>query len=61
MNTTKQKQTHRYREQTSGYQQRDRRRGLRSTIIMYKINMVQRYSVQHREYSQYYIKTLNGV
>ena len=38
MNTTKQKQTHRYREQTSGYQRRvtrdkghDKGRGLRST------------------------------
>ena len=67
MYVTKQKQTHRYREQTSGYQWgkearegQDRGRGVRGTT-MYKINKLQGYIVQHREYSQYFIITLNGV
>ena len=28
---------------------------------MYKMNNLQGYSVQHREYSQYFMITLNGV
>ena len=28
---------------------------------MYKINKLQRYIVQHREHSQYFIVTINGV
>ena len=57
MNITKQKQTHRYREQTNGYQVREGRRegqnrgmGLRCTSYMYKINKLQGYIVQHRRY-----------
>lgn len=39
----------------------DRGRGLRGTnIAMYKVNKLQEYIVQHREYSQYFIATLNG-
>ena len=41
---------------------RDRGRGLRGTnIAMYKVNKLQGYMVQHREYSQYFIATSNGV
>ena len=29
--------------------------------IMYEINKLQGYSAQHREYSQYFIITMNGV
>ena len=29
--------------------------------IMYKINKLQGYIVQHREYSKYFIITINGV
>ena len=50
MNITKKKQTHRYREQTSGYQWdegkkegQDKSNGLTST--MYKINKLQGYIV----------------
>ena len=65
----KQKQSHRSKKQTSSYQWRggreerqDRCRGLRRTnYCMYKINKLQGYIVQHREYSQYFIITLNGV
>ena len=39
----------------------DRGRGLRGTnIAMYKVNKLQGYIVQHREYSRYFIATLNG-
>ena len=65
---TKQKQTHRYTEQTSGYQWgegrgegQDKDRGLKVHTTMYKINKLQEYIVQHREYSQYCIITLKGV
>ena len=68
MNITEQKQTHRYKEQTSGYQQgegggegQDRGRGLRGTNYYVLINKVQGYIIQHREYSQYFIITLNGI
>ena len=30
-------------------------------IILYKINKIQGYIVQHREYSQYFIITINGI
>ena len=57
-----QKQTHRYREQTSGYHQaekreegQDRDKGLEAQNTMYKINRLHGYIVQHREYSQYFI------
>ena len=66
MNVTEQKQTHRYREQTSGYQWGEGRREeqnwgrkLRSNIgvqtTMYKRNKLQGYTIQHRKYSQYFI------
>ena len=38
-----------------------RGKGLRGTAIMYKINKLQGYIVQYREYSQYFIITINGV
>ena len=63
---TKKKQTHRYREQTRGYQWgqergRDNRgRGLRGTNY-YVWNNIQGYIVQHGDYSQYFIMTINGV
>ena len=66
VNITKKKQTHRYTEQTSGYQWGERReewqakRELRD-VTMYKINKLQEYTVQHREYSQCFIITINGV
>ena len=65
MNITKQKQTDRYRKETSGYQwgegweeRQDRGKGLRGTSTVYKINKIQRCNVQHRNYSQYFIITL---
>ena len=70
MNITKKKQTHRYRKQTCGYQWgegsregQERGRGLRGTnyYTMYKINKLQGHTVQHREYSQYFIVTINGL
>ena len=67
MNKTKKKQTHRYRERTSGYQRGEGRgegqyggRVLRVQSILYKINKLQGYIVQHGEYSQYFI-IINGV
>ena len=67
-NKTKQKQTPRYTEQTSGYQWgegsrkgQDRGRGLRCTNYYFKINKVQGYIVQRKEYSHYFIVPLNGV
>ena len=38
--------------------------GVRGSVVqttMYKINELQGYIVQHREYSQYFIVTINGV
>ena len=56
MYLTKQKQAHRYRKQTSGYQWGDGREekhitgmGLRETNYMNKIDTPQRYIVQHKE------------
>ena len=68
MNITKHNLTHRYREQTSiASGERKGRMGkigigdweIQTTI--YKINKLQEYIVEHREYSQYLIITLNGV
>ena len=66
INRTKQKQIHRYREHTSrcrwGKVGRDKGRETRQGVwtIMYKINKLWWYIVQHREYNQYFV-TLNGV
>ena len=56
MNITKKKQTHRYREQTSGYQLgEERERGKIGVgdeevqTTMYKINKLQGYIIQHRD------------
>ena len=58
MNITKQKLTHRYREQTSGPQRSKRwgvgQRVLRGTNSNCKINNSQVYNIQHRKYSQQY-------
>ena len=35
--------------------------GLRSTNYYYKPNKLQEYIIQHREYSQYFIVTFNGI
>ena len=68
MNITKQKQTHSYGEQSSGYHWEEGRergnigvrdKGVQNT--MYKINKIQGYIAQHRQYSQYVIITLNVV
>ena len=66
MTITKKKQTHRYRELvvTSGEgegEEIDRGRGLRGSNYMNKINKPQGYIVRHREYSQYFIITINGI
>ena len=67
MNITKQKQTHRYREQTRGYQWRQgsgkgQYRGKRVTGTNYQaLNKLPGYIVQHGEYSQYFIITISGV
>ena len=60
MNIIKQKQTHRYREQTSGQQWGEEAgRGKvgggdqEVQTTMYKINKLKGYIAQHREYSQY--------
>ena len=62
----KKKDTHKYREQTSGYQWggksrkgQDRSRGLSHKTTMYKINELQGYIVQAKEYSQYFIIIMN--
>ena len=67
MNITEGKQTHRYREQTSGYQWGEgqgegkyRGKGVRG-INYYVKTKLQRYIVQHGEYSQYFIITINGI
>ena len=68
MNITKKKQTRRYRKQTSGYQWGERRGtgkieegDLEVKTTMYKINKLQGYTVQHRDYNQYFIISINGV
>ena len=35
--------------------------GLEIQSVMYKINKLQDYIIQHREYSQYFIITINAV
>ena len=54
MNTTKKKQTHRYREQTSG----DQWGG--GTYKLLGVRQAQRCIVQPGENSQYFIITVNG-
>ena len=62
MNITKKKQIHRFREETTGYPWEEGK-GRGNTVvgnkevqtIMYKIS----YIVQYREYSQYFIITIN--
>ena len=62
MNITKRKQTHRYREQTSGYQWGGGKTGMGLRGTNYHVqNKLQGYIVQHREYSQYFIITINGI
>ena len=64
VNTTKRKQTHRYKELTSVYRWEAEGGGEMSVgdekvqTIMYKINKLQGYTVQHKEYSQL---TISGV
>ena len=62
------KQTHRYREQTSGYKWREGRwegpfsgRGLKGARYYDRIIKLQGYIVQHGKYRQYFIITINGV
>ena len=59
------KKSHRYREKNSGYQWKEENdegkykgRELRSTNYKKKL---QGYIIQHEEYSQYFIITINGV
>ena len=66
MSITKQKRTH--REQTSGYQEEKERERCKPGVenkeaqtTTYKVNKLQEHTAQHREESQYFIKTLNGV
>ena len=64
MSITKLKLTHRYREPTSGYQWGERKGEVGDWEVqntMHKINKLQGYIVQHREYNQYFIITLKGV
>ena len=69
MNITKQKQTHRYREQTTGYQwegarveEQDRGRGLRDTKLQ-RIKQISYKDILYRtgKYSHYSVMILNGV
>ena len=61
MNITKQKQTHRYREQTSDYNWGGgsggtrQGKGLRGKTTKYKINKLQGHNEQHREYNEHFI------
>ena len=65
VNTTKRKQTHRYKELTSVYRWEAEGGGEMSVgdekvqTIMYKINKLQGYIVQHRKCSQYFIIIVN--
>ena len=68
MNTIKKKQTHRYREQTRDYQWgkgsregQDWSRGLEVQTIMYQIGNLQGYIIHHKQYSQYFIITVNRI
>ena len=67
VNITNKKQVHRYRKQTSAYQRGKRTgegqftgKGLRDTKY-YLWNSLQGYIIQHREYSQYFKITKNGI
>lgn len=44
-----------------GWKRRDSGRGLGVQTFMYKINKLQGHIAQHREYSQYFTVTANGV
>ena len=44
-----------------GWERQNSGRGLGVQTIMYKINKLQGHIAQHREYSQYFIVTTNGV
>ena len=68
MNITKKKQTHGYREQTSGYQWgdgsgegQDSGRGLEMQTVLYKISKLQESTIQQMEYSPYFIITISVV
>jgi len=52
MNIIKNKQTHRYREQTSDYQRGGTNYRCKTGSRMY--------AAQHREFSQYFVITVNG-
>ena len=65
INITKRKQTHRYREQTRGYQWGEGRGrchiGIEVQDTVDKIDKLQSYIIQHREQNQYFMVTRNGV
>ena len=59
----KQKQTHRYRKQTYGYQRRRGRLGVWDCHVytaMFKIDNQQGPTLQHREFCSIFCKNLNG-
>ena len=58
VNKTENKQTHRYREQTSGHQWG---KGRGNIGVRDKRYQLERYIVQHGEYSQYFIINVNIV
>ena len=62
VNITKKKQTHKYREQTTGYQWGEGRgrRGVGSGKYKLLGVRLQGCVVQHGEYSQYFVITVNG-
>ena len=65
INITKRKQTHRYREQTRGYQWGEGSGrchiGIEVQDTVDKIDKLQSYIIQHREQNQYFMVTRNGV
>ena len=63
----KKKQTYGRKEEANGYQEGEGRREgqgqgyeIKKCKTMHKINKLQGYIVQHREYSQYFIITVTG-
>ena len=67
-NIMKKKQTHRYREQTSGCQQSEGRKegqngceDEETQTTVHERDKVQRQTPQHVEHRQYFIVTINGV
>ena len=63
VNTTKKKQTHRYREQTCSYQFRGGERQWGVGVGEHKplsVRYAQGCTVQHKEYSLYFVITING-